>query len=70
MPSTYAHYRMGQEVLKQLSGPVRDIIMENKELYGFLPWYDRDQPCFTINRASKYRSGSDFVVFYIGYDRI
>lgn len=36
----------------------------------FLPWYDRDQPCFTINRASKYRSGSDFVVFYIGHDRI
>lgn len=36
----------------------------------FLPWYDRDQPCFTINRTSKYRSGSDFVVFYIGYDRI
>lgn len=33
MPSTYAHYRMGQEVLKQLSCPVREIIMENKELY-------------------------------------
>ena len=31
MPSTYAHYRMGQEVLKQLSCPVREIIMENKE---------------------------------------
>ena len=46
------------------------------EYYGhmrerrFLPWYDRDQPCFTINQASKYRSGSDFVVFYIGHDRI
>lgn len=70
MPSTYAHYRMGQEVLKQLSCPVREIIMENKELYGFFPWYDRDQPCFTIYRTIKYRSGSDFVVFYIGYDRI
>ncbi len=33
MPSTYAHYRMGQEVIKQLSDPVREIIMENKELY-------------------------------------
>lgn len=33
MPSTYAHYRMGQEVVKQLSDPVREIIMENKELY-------------------------------------
>lgn len=33
MPSTYAHYRMGQEVAKQLSGSVREIIMENKELY-------------------------------------
>ena len=33
MPYTYAHYRMGQEVLKQLSCPVREIIMENKELY-------------------------------------
>ena len=46
------------------------------EYYGhmrerrFLPWYDRDQPCFTINRTSIYRCGSDFVVFYIGYDRI
>lgn len=33
MPSTYAHYRIGQEVIKQLSDPVREIIMENKELY-------------------------------------
>ena len=33
MPSTYAHYRMGQEVAKQLSGSVREIIMDNKELY-------------------------------------
>lgn len=33
MPSTYAHYRMGQEVAKQLSGSIREIIMENKELY-------------------------------------
>ena len=33
MPSTYAHYRMGQEVLKQLSEPVQKIIMENKQLY-------------------------------------
>ena len=33
MPSTYAHYRMGQEVIKQLSDPVREIVMENKELY-------------------------------------
>ena len=32
MSSTYAHYRMGQEVAKELSGSVREIIMENKEL--------------------------------------
>lgn len=29
MPSTYAHYRMGQEVIKQVSAPVRDIIMKH-----------------------------------------
>lgn len=33
MPSTYAHYRMGQEVAKQLTGSVRETIMDNKELY-------------------------------------
>lgn len=33
MPSTYAHYRMGQEVIKQVSAPVRDIIMKHKQLY-------------------------------------
>lgn len=29
MPSTYAHYRMGQEVIKQVSSPARDIIMKH-----------------------------------------
>lgn len=29
MPSTYAHYRMGQEVIKQVSAPARDIIMKH-----------------------------------------
>lgn len=33
MPSTYAHYRMGQEVIKQVSAPARDIIMKHKQLY-------------------------------------
>lgn len=33
MPSTYAHYRMGQEVIKQVSSPARDIIMKHKQLY-------------------------------------
>ena len=33
MPSTYAHYRMGQEVFEQLSGSARAIITENKQLY-------------------------------------
>ena len=34
MPSTYAHYRMGQEVIEQVSGSARDIIMKHKQLYG------------------------------------
>ena len=29
MPSTYAHYRMGQEVIKQVSAPAHDIIMKH-----------------------------------------
>ena len=29
MPSTYAHYRMGQEVIKQISAPACDIIMKH-----------------------------------------
>lgn len=33
MPSTYAHYRMGQEVIKQVSVPAHDIIMKHKQLY-------------------------------------
>ena len=33
MPSTYAHYRMGQEVIKQVSSPACDIIMKHKQLY-------------------------------------
>lgn len=33
MPSTYAHYRMGQEVIKQVSSPARNIIMKHKQLY-------------------------------------
>ena len=33
MPSTYAHHRMGQEVIKQVSAPARDIIMKHKQLY-------------------------------------
>ena len=33
MPSTYAHYRMGQEVIKQVSAPAHDIIMKHKQLY-------------------------------------
>ena len=33
MPSTYAHYRMGQEVLEQVSDPARSIIMKHKQLY-------------------------------------
>ncbi len=34
MPFIYAHYRMDQEVAKQLSGSAREIIMENKESRG------------------------------------
>lgn len=33
MPSTYAHYRFGQEVLKELPNDIKKIIIENKELY-------------------------------------
>lgn len=33
MPSTYAHYRMGQEVYQQLTGQTRKAIEEHKELY-------------------------------------
>ena len=33
MPSTYAHYRFGQEVLKELPNGIKKIIIENKELY-------------------------------------
>ena len=31
MPSTYAHYRFGQEVLKELPNDIKKIIIENKE---------------------------------------
>ena len=31
-PSTYAHYRFGQEVLKELPNDIKKIIIENKEL--------------------------------------
>ena len=30
MPSTYAHYRFGQEVLKELPNDIKKIIIENK----------------------------------------
>lgn len=33
MPSTYAHYRFGQEVLKELPNDIKKIIIENKEIY-------------------------------------
>lgn len=33
MPSTYAHYQFGQEVLKELPNDIKKIIIENKELY-------------------------------------
>lgn len=32
-PSTYAHYRFGQEVLKELPNDIKKITIENKELY-------------------------------------
>ena len=32
MPSTYAHYRFGQEVLKELPNDIKKIIIENKDL--------------------------------------
>ena len=34
MPSTYAHYRFGQEVLKQVSSPVREVIQQYPDLYN------------------------------------
>lgn len=33
MPSTYAHYRMGQEVYRNLTGKPKQIIEKYKELY-------------------------------------
>ncbi|MGN0321176.1 MAG: zinc dependent phospholipase C family protein, partial [Lachnospira sp.] len=33
MPSTYAHYRMGQDVLKRLSGGEKTTVLNYKELY-------------------------------------
>ncbi len=34
MPSTYAHYRLGQEVAKELPASIKEIIENNKELYN------------------------------------
>ncbi|SHO46657.1 zinc dependent phospholipase C family protein [Anaerocolumna xylanovorans] len=33
MPSTYAHYRLGQEVVRSLPDEMQEIIKNNKELY-------------------------------------
>lgn len=33
MPSTYAHYRLGQQIRKELTGEIRRIIDENLDLY-------------------------------------
>ena len=33
MPSTYAHYRMGQEVAEKLPEQIRKIVNQNKQLY-------------------------------------
>ena len=33
MPSTYAHYQFGQEVLKELPNDIKKIIIKNKESY-------------------------------------
>lgn len=33
MPSTYAHYRMGCEVKKEISGKVKDVVENNRSLY-------------------------------------
>ena len=33
MPSTYAHYRLGQEVLDNLSGGIKSTILNHKQLY-------------------------------------
>ena len=39
MPSTYAHYRMGQEVYRNLTGKPKQIIEKYKELYDIgLAW--------------------------------
>ena len=32
MPSTYAHYRFGQEVLKELPNDIKKIIIENSSI--------------------------------------
>lgn len=34
MPSTYAHYRLGQEVIRSLPDEIKEIIKNNKELYN------------------------------------
>lgn len=34
MPSTYAHYRFGQEVLSKVSPPVREVIAQYPDLYN------------------------------------
>lgn len=33
MPTTYAHYKFGMEVLKKLNGNIREVINDNIELY-------------------------------------
>ena len=33
MPSTYAHYRLGQKVLDNLTGGIKSTILNHKELY-------------------------------------
>ena len=34
MPTTYAHYTFGQEVLKNLDGEIKKIIDKNIDLYN------------------------------------
>ena len=34
MPSTYAHYRFGQDVLKALPGKYRDVILKEEDLFN------------------------------------
>ena len=61
MPSTYAHYRMGQEVYRNLTGKPKQIIEKYKELYDIglhgpdILFYDMLKPKVTETGIAMHR---------------